>query len=155
MLLFLVASLAPAAPPVAWFFESEGYMASVRAKLTTPWALFHCGGGPDTCPGYDNRTGDLALVKVAIGEADATNLSAVPHLALVQSASYSYVDPARVPARAAIAKTAWWPAHGDAQIAEWVVAAIFEQQYSLVLPKRSWNPHCGVSQHLCSSRITH
>ena len=50
----------------------------------------------------------------------------------MQGASSFYTDFDAVPDRAAIATvTGYWPQLGDEQIAEWVVAAIFENQYRL------------------------
>ena len=60
------------------------------------------------------------------------DLAALPSLKLVQSASYFYTDGKAVPTQAAIAEAGgFWPTLGADQIAEWVVAAIFESQYKL------------------------
>lgn len=128
-LAFCILNSIAAATPIAWLLESETLGTQVQSLVTTPWKIVHCGGGPDTCPGP--LTGNVEDVAAVIGRADAVNLTILPNLKLAQSPTYFHTDGARVPSRAAIATSEWWPAHGNAQIAEWVIAAIFEQQYEL------------------------
>ena len=102
-----VMKVAEAKAPIAWVFESEEYTNALKSALTTDWKVYHCGGGPDTCPGYPSRTGNITQVQAVIGRADNTNLSAIPHLKLVQSADFFHIDGSRVPLRSAIADFFW------------------------------------------------
>ena len=146
-----VMKAAEAKAPIAWVFESEEYTNALKSALTTDWKVYHCGGGPDTCPGYPSRTGNISQVQAVIGRADNTNLSAIPHLKLVQSADFFHTDGSRVPARSAIADfSGWWPAKGDAQIAEFVIASIFEQQYHLTSRSRSFR-QCAFATNAAAS----
>ena len=111
----------------AWVVESAAYSASVRARLSTPWNVIDCSASGGAC-----KLADATNVSTVIGRADLLPLEKLPALRLVQGTSYYYTDGAAVPPRAAIANTAgYWPALGEAQIAEWAIAAIFEAQYQL------------------------
>lgn len=116
---------APPPPPVALVFESDTFATQVAARVTTPWRIIHC-TTTSSCHGITKQA-----VKAVVGRADAIDLSALPALRLVQSATYFHTDGERVPRHATIANSEWWPQHGDAQIAEFVIAAIFEQLYEL------------------------
>ena len=126
LVLYLLIPLLSSAQHLAWVVESQAFTDAVRARLVTKWNVEYCGNSSESC------SGDPAQVRAVVGRVDVLNLDALPSLALAQSASFYWTEPSRVPSQAAIANVGgFWPAHGDAQIAEWVIAAIFEQQYTL------------------------
>jgi len=110
----------------AWVFESSGYADAVRAAQTTGWVVDWC-GSKGVC-GAEGAAG----VEVVIGRADAaSDLSSLPNLKLAQSPSYFNTDGDRVPLQAAITRFSDWPAYGNEEIAEFVIAAIFQHVYRL------------------------
>ena len=127
----MLSSLAPiaaafATPQTAWIVESDEFAADVRRALQTPWNVVACGASGSACVSPSSN------VSAVVGRADALDLTKLTQLELVQGASYFYTDFDAVPDRAAIATvTGYWPQLGDEQIAEWVVAAIFENQYRM------------------------
>ena len=116
-----------ATPRTAWIVESDEFaVEGVRRALQTPWNVVACGASGSACVSPSSN------VSAVVGRADALDLTKLTQLELVQGASYFYTDFDAVPDRAAIATvTGYWPQLGDEQIAEWVVAAIFENQYRM------------------------
>lgn len=127
LLLWLLLPLATATTNTAWVVESAEFAAGIREQLSTEWKVVGCGAAGANCEGLDTHN-----VSVVIGRAAALELDRLPGLRLVQGASYFQTDGGRVPHQAAIAEVGgFWPAQGADQIAEWVIAAIFESQYRL------------------------
>ena len=125
VLLSIVAPAFTVTSPTVWVAESAEYAAALKAELKTSWNVVHC-DLPSTCAGTDPS------VRAVVGRASALNLSQLPSLGLVQGTSYFHTDGDSVPARAALANTdGFWPDQGVAQIAEWCIAAIFNNQYQL------------------------
>lgn len=110
-----------------WVAESTTFAHDLRASLKTPWDVVTCGSsGSNDCSSPDHT------VKAVVGRASSLDLTKLPSLKLVQDASYFHTDGRSVPAHAAIANTnGFWPSTGVEQIAEWVIAAMFESQYRL------------------------
>ena len=131
--LLVVSLLTPvAAKRTVWILESETYAAQVSDALKSDYDVVQC-GSPRACPTPDPS------VEAVVGRADELPLEKLTGLKLVQGSSYFYTDPSAVPARASIATTTgFWPAMGNDQIAEWCIAAVFENQYRLEAAARTY-----------------
>ena len=136
----------------AWVVESAEFAAGIRAALSTEWTVVGCGAAGADCEDLDTHN-----VSVVIGRAGALELDRLPELRLVQGASYFQTDGGRVPHQAAIAEVGgFWPAQGADQIAEWVIAAIFENQYRLGATSRAFSScaFASDSPHECAADTT-
>ena len=119
-----VSSATPKVLPTVLIAESGEFAASLKAELKTSWNVVHCSGN---CTSHD-----ASSVIAVVGRASALDLASLVSLKLVQGASYFHTDGGAVPAHAAICNTAgFWPAQGVDQIAEWAIAALFNNQYQL------------------------
>jgi len=132
-MLFSVATSYASKPQVVWVVESETYAADV-AKATAGYSITWCGANGMRCS--TSLPAERAAVKAVVGRADALNLSSLPALALVQSASWYPVDPAAVPKQAAITNfdiwpTPWFQNYSVSNIGESVTAMIFDDVYRL------------------------
>ena len=117
---------ASTAKRTAWVVESPAFAVAVRSSLSTSWELKDCGANGAGCAVSPPDA------EVVIGRADALDLTRLPRLKLAQSSTYFYAAPKAVPSRAAIATaTGFWPQRGVEQIAEWCIAAIFQDVYRL------------------------
>ena len=131
--MLLLAATPITTPPTAWVLESERYANTMRMQLQTPYRVVWCGTSGQHCAYPDPS------VVAVVGRADAINLAALSSLSLVQGTSYFYTDGTSVPPQAGIATTTgFWPAQGMEQIAEWCIAAIFENQYRLTETARQF-----------------
>ena len=120
-------------PLLAWVVESERYAEAVRLNTTTNWRIEWCGANGKRCSIHSPAA---ATVRAVVGRADALNLSALPALGLVQSASWYPVDGSAVPARVVIANfdiwpTPWYHPYSVSNLGEFLVAAVFDDTYRL------------------------
>ena len=120
---------ATGASPIAWVVESETYATHVQ-RAATGWSVQWCGANGSRC------TQGMADVGAVVGRADAIDLTSLPGLRLVQSASWYPVDGAAVPARVPITNFDIWPdpwyqPYSVSNIGEFAVAAIFDDTYRL------------------------
>jgi len=131
-MLFLLCAAA-ATPPLAWVVESETYAKRVKQMAPT-WQIEWCGANASQCLG--RPPSEMASVRAVVGRGDALDLTTLPALGLVQSASWYPVDGDAVPASAIIANFDIWPDpwfqnYSVQNLGEFAVAAIFDDTYRL------------------------
>lgn len=123
--------------PVAWVVESESYAKAVQAA-SSGWQIEWCGPNGSRC-----LKSPAASVRAVVGRADSLNLSTIPQLALVQSASWYPISARAVPPSATICNFDIWPDpwyknYSVANIGEFAVAAIFEDTYSFAARSKTF-----------------